>query len=567
MSPDDPPGRAGPDPGGRPAPARTAFVVFAIALAVLWICAAPRELTKTDEHRYVTVAREFLATGDWLVCRLNGATYTHKPPGWFWVAAIAKSLGATWTIAAMVPGTLAAAGTAALVFAFADRAWGRLAAWSSAVALLSMKEVLTVSVRGQIDPLVMFCAAGSLCASASVVLPGSPARGRAARTAVAWLSAGLGLLVKGPVAWLMAGAPVAALLIGTQGLRGLARRGWIFAPLAILPAAAWAVAAAARAPEGWDYIRALAIGQGVGHAAGQVDKLEPWHFYLRVLPLGLLPWTFLVPAALRVRARDSSRERDAVRFAAAWFVVPVVLMSLVPAKRDLYLLPAYPGAALLLGHLAHRVRAAVDVADRPVVRWGLRCVGGTAAVVGAALLALGVADLTSTDGWLARTWPAWAAVRGTIPPSATAWALLLGAGSVIAGVLLLRARTFDAAARPTAAVAAVVVIGTATVHAPFTEASMSPRAFLRIVRERVGDAWLGDYGGTDYAANWICDRSVVPFVDTRRDAEDVLARTPGPVYFVLEADRLPRKGIPAGTRIVLTDARRSEYALVLIGRE
>ena len=34
-------------------------------------------------------------------------------------------------------------------------------------------------------------------------------------------------------------------------------------------------------------------------------------------------------------------------------------------------------------------------------------------------------------------------------------------------------------------------------------------AFLETVRAHVGDAWLGAYGGTDYAVNWVCERMTV----------------------------------------------------------
>lgn len=625
--------------------------MFVAALAVLWVAAGPREITKADEHRYITVAREFAVGGEWLVCRLNGVTYTHKPPGWFWFAAIANVLGAPWAVAAKVPATVAAAGATALLFDLAWRLHGRVAAWTAAAVLLTAKEYLMICTRGQLDPLVSFWTTlATYCFCRAVLLDPTP-RGRTVWTAVGFLAAGGGMLVKGPVAFAIPGAAALVALLwddrwrdvawwrwslailvlvvppsdyglgapadasaaartawsvglavwrigGFVVISGFARSRWTnlrtwrwaLAPLALLPGALWAIAAAQRAPEGWGYIRALALGQGVAHAAGQVDKLEPWWFFLKTFPLDLLPWTVFIPAAIWAwrnpvapERRDADlparSRRDADRFAMAWLVAPLVVMSMSLGKRDLYLVPVYPAAALLIGRLATTLAADDGCVRRPVVARGLGAFGAIAVIVGALLAAVGASTLASADAWVASVWDEWGTADDRLSAGFAPTAAALGIALVVGGVFVLRARTFPAVARSVGACVGVLALATGILYAPLTTALGSPRVFLETVKARIGDAYLGDYGGGDFACNWICDRTVVPRLDVRADglptthpevrrvAAAVLANTPGRVYLLVDREHLKKRGLPDGATILLVEDREVETGLLLIGRE
>ena len=77
--------------------------------------------------------------------------------------------------------------------------------------------------------------------------------------------------------------------------------------------------------------------------------------YLLELPLYLWPWTLLAAAALR-RAWQASRagaagagEMRPVRFALATALPSLALLSVAATARNIYLAPALPGFALLLG--------------------------------------------------------------------------------------------------------------------------------------------------------------------------------------------------------------------------
>ncbi len=61
-----------------------------IQIVILWVVLITtnlviRPLMPIDETRYVSVAWEMWARGDFLVPYLNGETYSHKPPLLFWL--------------------------------------------------------------------------------------------------------------------------------------------------------------------------------------------------------------------------------------------------------------------------------------------------------------------------------------------------------------------------------------------------------------------------------------------------------------------------------------------------
>ena len=121
------------------------LLVLVAALACVVGALSARDLWAPDEPRYGQVAREMLASGDWLVPHVNGAPYAEKPPLYYWVAAALSAPGGRVTaITARLAAALLAAGAVWLTARvalrlFGDRAPGRVrrrpcsraARWSS----------------------------------------------------------------------------------------------------------------------------------------------------------------------------------------------------------------------------------------------------------------------------------------------------------------------------------------------------------------------------------------------------------------------------------------------------
>ena len=67
---------------------RAVWIAFAVAALVVWFAGLDtRVLQGPDEGRYAEIAREMVATGDYLTPRLNGLKYFEKPPLQYWTTA------------------------------------------------------------------------------------------------------------------------------------------------------------------------------------------------------------------------------------------------------------------------------------------------------------------------------------------------------------------------------------------------------------------------------------------------------------------------------------------------
>src|SRR6187401_3549360 len=99
-------------------------LLLLLALAWLGATAGLRDLSLPDEGRYVGVAWEMLRSGDWLTPTLNGLPFFHKPPLFYWIAALALKVtgGVAW--ASRAPSLLGAGIVALGTYLFVRR-WSR----------------------------------------------------------------------------------------------------------------------------------------------------------------------------------------------------------------------------------------------------------------------------------------------------------------------------------------------------------------------------------------------------------------------------------------------------------
>jgi 4-amino-4-deoxy-L-arabinose transferase-like glycosyltransferase len=202
----------------------------------------------------------------------------------------------------------------------------------------------------------------------------------------------VGFLSKSAVAWMVPALALLVLVTWERRFRELAR--WeLYAGLALeaLVILAW-VAAVYRGPDGvlhlkvffWNNLAGrfaqVDAPAGLQYAAGHRNSFGK---YLIELPQYLWPWTLLIAAALRrallaLRAeRGAARALRPVRFALAAALPSLALLSVAATARNIYLAPALPGFALLLGWWA-----TLDSHDR----WDLRALRGTAYLLLIAML-------------------------------------------------------------------------------------------------------------------------------------------------------------------------------------
>ena len=324
--------------------------LFAWLLATAWL----RPLMAPDEGRYAGVALQMLHSGDWLVPRLDGLPFFHKPPLFYWIGAGAMALAGPLEWAARLPSVLGAVVAAAALFVFLRR-------WSTVrLALLSTVVLVTTpffflgAQFANLDMLVAGCISGTVLLAAGAVLARERGEPWRAMLAGAYLLAAAGLLAKGLIGVVL---PVGVLLTWcavTRKAASLRLAVWLPGWTVLLAVAGpWFVAMQMKYPGFFDY---FVITQHFRRfASSGFNNEHAFWFYLPVMAGLTLPWFgwLLVPRPKEAQPGER-RPSDVDWLMWIWLAVIVVFFSIPRSKLIGYVLPALPPLAYLI---AQRVLA------------------------------------------------------------------------------------------------------------------------------------------------------------------------------------------------------------------
>jgi len=324
---------------------RTAGLILAVTLPLFFWDLGDRNIWIPLEARYALVAREMAEAGWWILPHLGGQVYADKPPLLFWAIILAASLGSgvtEWT--SRLPSAVAAVGVCLTTWAMGARLFSPHAGALAALALATSAGFFWSGRQALPDMLLTLWTTGACWALWEWVV----AKRRAAAI-IAGLCMGLATLTKGPVGFVL---PTLALLVylmvrrnwralwGTEALLGFGT----FLGVALL----WFLPAIMQG--GMAYAQATLLHHTLERYVSAWEHTAPWYFYLGAFPAEFLPWTLFLPHALIYGAlRAHPRGHEGWWFALCWLVAIVAFFSLSTGKRDIYILPAFPAAALLVG--------------------------------------------------------------------------------------------------------------------------------------------------------------------------------------------------------------------------
>jgi len=320
------------------------IIIFAI---VVWLPGyLMRDLWQPDEARYAYVAREMQQTGEWFVPHRHGEPYAHKPPMMFWLinAASLTTGGEIGRLATRLPSLLGIIMTLWATAAITKLYATRKDALRSILVAATTFGIWWQAGWGQID--MLLCGIEIM---AVYLLLADSLRPTRWRPALAFLFFGLGILTKGPVGFVVPlGAYITAMIFAGQRSR-LARRYWLWClPLTLLPPALWLLAAKlSGAPE--SYFHELIFAQNAERAAGKLGHIRPIYYYLKNMFVGGFPWILFLPFAVKLALqKEDNRTGDQtlLRMLLGWMFFVVIFFSILPTKRSLYILLAYPALAI-----------------------------------------------------------------------------------------------------------------------------------------------------------------------------------------------------------------------------
>ena len=309
-------------------------------------------VTAPVEVNYAQTAKEMLAAGDFLSPQIYGNYWYDKPIFFYWELLAAFSVfGVTDFAARFFPALFAAAGLG-LTYAFARRLYDeRTAFWSALI--LGTSVLYSFLAKLILTDLSLFVFFGGTLAAFYI---GYRER-RISFFYIAYACAGLAVLTKGPIGFLLPGLIILVFLIAARDLSALGR---ICLPTGLL------VFAAVCAPwyvymyltHGADFVNTfLGIHNVLRATVSEHAQWNVWYFYLGIYFIGMFPWSFALPLALyrawRIRPVIDVR----TFFLLVWAIIVPLFFQCMATKYPTYSFPAFlPTAILTARLLAHNPR-------------------------------------------------------------------------------------------------------------------------------------------------------------------------------------------------------------------
>lgn len=325
-----------------------AWAALVAASLVVFLPNLGHPLIEPDETRYAQIAIEMNQSRDWITPTLGGKPYLDKPPLMYWVTAACFKLLGTNEVAARLPSVLSSLAMVFMTFLLGQRIVGQRSAWLGALLLILSGGFVLAGRFLILDSLLAFFT--TMCLF-SGYLALRESQHRWTWWMVSGVACALGVLTKGPVAFVLCAPP----LIVSGWLRSDHSRTrpihWLaFVIPMILICVPWYLAVWTFNPEFGDYFflkhNLQRFTQGSNHQ-------QPFWFYLPVTLAAMFPASLLLPATAVFLFSGSKRKRmfrtkdlGFVFCGALWVFL---FFSISSCKLPTYILPGIPLLCLMIG--------------------------------------------------------------------------------------------------------------------------------------------------------------------------------------------------------------------------
>ena len=332
---------------------RAALTLVFLSFLTFFFGLGRQAITDSDEAFYAEAAREMVESGDWLTPHFNYQDRWQKPALYYWLTAATYLIAGPVEWAARFWSAISGLGLVFLTWSAATRLGARdYAAWLAGAIVATCYGYFAMARLALPDLPLAFCI--TLCIWSALQT----------RWALVGLAAGLGFLMKGPVAlvvpaivllpiWWREGQLPARRSLGGGGsslrVRDLAIAALVFAIVG-LP---WY--AAMTLEHGSAYLQSFFVSDNFERfATDRFNEPRAFWFYAPIVLGGMLPWAvFLVvlpwQSVVRVIRRRRRLTVDEWRLL-IWVLAPLVFFTISIGKQPRYVLPVLPPLAILLAN-------------------------------------------------------------------------------------------------------------------------------------------------------------------------------------------------------------------------
>lgn len=318
------------------------FVIFYF----LWLGSYP--LFTPDEGRYSEVAREMIATHDYITPRVNGVVFLDKPILYYWLQAASMHLFFVkeWALR-LFPALFGILGCL-VTYICGRQLFDRRTGLISSVILATSPLYFGAAHYANLDLEVAVLIACSL-----LFFITAAQTARYSLFIVAYFFASLAFLTKGLIGLVFPIMIVGAWMILTWRFSLLKKariiEGLLLFAVIVTP---WYAAVQMANPE---FLHFFFVTQQFTRfmSAAEFNCQTPFWFYVPVVLAGFLPWTFFIFQALRQHTKNIMRAKQqhaTQLFLLLWLVLIFVFFSIPRSKTIGYILPIFPALALLVGN-------------------------------------------------------------------------------------------------------------------------------------------------------------------------------------------------------------------------
>ena len=311
------------------------YLLIVLSILIYFFNLGAFQVWQPNEAFYADTSRRMLETKDFITPIYNGELRLEKPPLTYWLVSLGFYIFGVNEFALRFFHALLGLGTGLLsgILAWLLTKNLKTALLSFLVVVLSLQFFANAHYASPEIPLAFFVAL-------TLTLWYSYYRTKnTALLVLAFLSSSLGMLVKGPVAFVMPALIIFIFLLIEDRREILNKRYYLLTPFALLLGLWWHIYQAL--VNGSQFLNVFLSENFKRVYAGE----DPIYFYLLDTLISFLPYSVLFfPALIWAFLRKE------LRFAVVWTLSFFLVFSLIKQKIPVYVMPAYPAMAVITAH-------------------------------------------------------------------------------------------------------------------------------------------------------------------------------------------------------------------------